>query len=57
MKLIKINFNEDNATEEQLNVIKQYNETFDMLYSLQRKYAEEYYRAGSVASRHNPIKD
>lgn len=57
MKLIKINFNEDNATEEQLNVIKQYNETFDILYSLQRKYAEEYYPAGNVASRHNPIKD
>lgn len=57
MKLIKINFNEDNATEEQLNVIKQYNETFDILFSLQRKYVETYCRAGSVASRHNPIKD
>jgi hypothetical protein len=57
MKLIKINFNEDNATEEQLNVIKQYNETFDMLLNLQHKYAKEYYPAGNVASRHNPIKD
>ena len=57
MKLIKINFNEDNATEEQLNVIKQYNAMFDMLLNLQHKYAKEYYPAGYVASKHNPIKD
>lgn len=57
MKLIKINFNEDNATEEQLNVIKQYNTMFDMLFNLQLNYVKEYYPAGSVASKHNPIKD
>ncbi len=57
MKLIKINFNEDNATEEQLNVIKQYNTMFDKLFNLQLNYVKEYYPAGSVASKHNPIKD
>lgn len=57
MKLIKINFNEDNATEEQLNVIKQYNAMFDKLFNLQLNYVKEYYPAGSVASKHNPIKD
>ena len=57
MKLIKINFNEDNATEEQLNVIKQYNTMFDTLFNLQLNYVKEYYPAGDVASRHNPIKD
>lgn len=57
MKLIKINFNEDGATEEQLEVIKQYNAMFDILLHLYIDYAKEYHPAASTASKSSPIRD